>query len=59
MINILDYELEDNNSIKSIEFEKTIFNEIILENSFMLQNKCLFTLKKLIISKKKALLNCI
>ncbi len=58
MINILDYELEDNNSIKSIEFEKTIFNEIILENSFMLQNKCLF-IKKLIISKKKALLNCI
>ena len=52
LFNISDDELGDKNSIMCIGFEKTINNEIILGNTFMMQNKFLFTLKILIILKK-------
>ena len=55
LFNISDDELGDKNSIMCIGFEKTINNEIILGNTFMMQNIFLFNLKEqiLIISKKQ------
>jgi len=55
LFNISDDELGDKNSIMCIGFEKTINNEIILGNTFMMQNKFFFNLNEqiLIISKNQ------